>query len=56
MNLTRANEIRASLGLAPVAGPDAVAVQAQKRRQAANKAARAQESRDLKAKRGSRSK
>ena len=54
MNLTRANEIRASLGLSPLTGDPQK--QAKAKRAAANKAARAQESRDLKAKRGSRSK
>jgi len=46
MNRTQANEIRASLGLAPLVG-DMDAKRAQKRRQAANKAARAQANRDI---------
>lgn len=55
MNRTQANEIRASIGLPALVG-DSVAKQAQKRKQAANQAMRAQASRDLKAKRSSRSK
>ncbi len=50
MNLIQINAIRASAGLAPLAPNPAK--QAQAKRQAANKAARAQASRDLKAKRG----
>jgi hypothetical protein len=48
MNRTQSNEIRASIGLTPL---PAVDNSAQRKRQAANKAARAQASRDLKAKR-----
>lgn len=49
MNLIQINTIRASVGLAPLpADPNK---QAQKRKQDANRAARAQESRELKAKR-----
>ena len=53
MNLTKINEIRANAGLGPLAPNPGK--QAQKRRQDANKAARAQESRDLKSKRTGRS-
>ena len=48
MNLTKINEIRANAGLGPLAPNPGK--QAQKRRQDANKAARAQQSRDLKSK------
>jgi len=44
MNRTQANEIRASIGLTPLPEVDK---RAQKRRQAANKAARAQANRDI---------
>ena len=54
MNLTQINTLRASMGLAPLTGDPR---KAQKRKaQDANRAARAQESRDLKAKRASRGK
>ena len=53
MNIAKANEIRASLGLAPLPAVDKTQ---QKRRQAANKAAKAQACRELKSKRQSRSK
>lgn len=48
MNLQQINEWRAEHGLPPVTAQDN---RAAKRRQQANRAARAQESRDLKAKR-----
>lgn len=51
MNLTKINEIRATAGLAPLTGNPGK--QAQHKRQAANKAARAQASRDLKSLRSS---
>ena len=54
MNRTQANEIRATMGLAPL--PEVAGKAAQKRKQAANAAKRAAESRELKSKRGSRSK
>jgi len=47
MNRTQANEIRATLGLAPIVGNEA-AERARKRQQNANRAARAQANRDLK--------
>lgn len=53
MNRTQANEIRASLGLAPIV-VDTKAVAAKKRAQAANRAAHAQLQRDIRAKRGSK--
>ena len=53
MNLTRINEIRANMNLPPVVAPDN---RAQKRAQDANRAARAQANRDLKAKRQGRAK
>lgn len=53
MNLAQINEFRVAHGLAPLVATEAKAA---KRRQDANKAARAQASRDLKAKRASRSK
>lgn len=53
MNLARINEIRAGLNLAPIVARD---TRAQKRAQDANRAARAQANRDMKAKRASRSK
>lgn len=49
MNLTKINEIRANAGLGPLAPNPGK--QAQAKRQAANKAARAEQSRELKAKR-----
>jgi hypothetical protein len=53
MNMVQINEIRASINLPPLTAPDN---RAQKRAQDANRAARAQANRDMKAKRGSRSK
>ena len=53
MNRTQANEIRATLNLSPLPVVDNAA---QKRRQDANKAARAQANRDIKSKRNGRSK
>jgi len=53
MNMTQINAIRAQAGLAPL---PAVDNRAQKRAQAANKAARAQANREMKAKRALRSK
>jgi len=53
MNIAKANEFRASQGL-PLLPP--VDNSAQKKRQAANKAAKAQASRELKSKRQGRSK
>jgi hypothetical protein len=50
MNLKQINEFRTSHGLTPLQAP------VKKRAQAANQAKRAQECRDLKAKRGTRSK
>jgi len=50
MNRTQANEIRATLGLAPIVGNEA-AERARKRQQNANRAAHAQAQRDLKASR-----
>jgi hypothetical protein len=47
MNRTQANEIRATLGLAPLVGNE-TAERARKRRQDANRAAHAQLQRDLK--------
>lgn len=55
MNAAQINAFRASQGLAPLV-VDVTAKQAQAKRQAANAAARAAASRDLKSKRGSRSK
>jgi hypothetical protein len=51
MNLAKINEIRAAAGLAPLPGNPKK--QAQHKRQAANRAARAQASRDLKSLRAS---
>lgn len=53
MNMIQINEMRASMNLPPMTAPDK---RAQKRAQDANRAARAQASRDLKSKRASRSK
>lgn len=52
MNLAKINEIRANAGLQPLAPNPGK--QAQKRRQDANKAARAQKNRDTKTSRGGR--
>ena len=49
MNIVQANVIRANMGLAPIVAKPNDA----KKRQSANQAKRAQESRDLKALRGS---
>jgi hypothetical protein len=53
MNLTRINEIRSSMNLQPLVARDN---KAQKRAQDANRSARAQANREMKSKRGSRSK
>jgi hypothetical protein len=53
MNMQQINELRASMNLAPLVARD---TRAQKRQQDANRAARAQANRDMKAKRASRSK
>jgi len=53
MNMTQINAIRTQAGLAPLPSVDK---RAQKRNQDANKAARAQANREMKAKRASRSK
>ena len=50
MNLTRINEIRAGMNLPPVVARDN---KAQKRNQNANRAARAEANREMKAKRAS---
>lgn len=55
MNISQVNTFRTANGLAPVV-VDTVAKAAQAKRQASNKAARAAESRDMKSRRGSRSK
>lgn len=55
MNVTQVNAFRVANGLAPMV-VDTVAKAAQAKRQASNKAARAAESRDIKSRRGSRSK
>jgi hypothetical protein len=58
MNRTQANVWRVAQGLSPIVVPpeQAALEQARKRAAAANKAARAQASRDMKSKRGTRSK
>lgn len=53
MNIAQANEFRIAHGLAPLVAPD---TRAQKRAQDANKAKRAQASRDLKSKRSNNKK
>ena len=55
MNIAQVNAFRAANGLAPMV-VDTVAKAAQAKRQASNQAMRAAASRDMKARRGSRSK